>query len=74
MCIRDRTKEHKIRLLVSDEDEVKLVCHMKTKTAAPLEEDTVMGNVTLFLNNEKIKENEIVTEMCIRDRNRKVTW
>lgn len=34
---------------------------MKTKTAAPLEADTVMGNVTLFLNNEKIKENEIVT-------------
>ena len=56
-----QTKEHKIRLLVSDEDEVKLVCHMKTKTAAPLEADTVMGNVTLFLNNEKIKENEIVT-------------
>ena len=40
---------------------MKLVCHMKTKTAAPLEADTVMGNVTLFLNNEKIKENEIVT-------------
>ena len=56
-----QTKEHKIRLLVSDEDEVKLVCHMKTKTAAPLEANTVMGNVTLFLNNEKIKENEIVT-------------
>ena len=56
-----QTKEHKIRLLVSDEDEVKLVCHMKTKTEAPLEADTVMGNVTLFLNNEKIKENEIVT-------------
>lgn len=56
-----QTKEHKIRLLVSDEDEVKLVCHMKTKTVAPLEADTVMGNVTLFLNNEKIKENEIVT-------------
>ena len=56
-----QTKDHKIRLLVSDEDEVKLVCHMKTKTAAPLEADTVMGNVTLFLNNEKIKENEIVT-------------
>ena len=34
---------------------------MKTKTVAPLEANTVMGNVTLFLNNEKIKENEIVT-------------
>ena len=56
-----KTADHKVRLLVSDEDEVKLVCHMKTKTEAPLKAGTVMGTLSLFLNDEKIKENEIVS-------------
>lgn len=58
--------KRKIQLLVSDEDQVKLVCNMKTKLDAPVREGTKVGKLTLWLNDRKIKEQEIVAEKGVQ--------
>lgn len=61
----EKEPEKKIQLLVSEKDQVKLVCNMKTKLDAPVREGMVVGSLCLWLNGEKIREQDILAEQDV---------